>query len=203
MHESKPVTNIPAGHKRDEQLKINKDALDQKADTKAATLEVERIDPDAFRIDREIAAQFDELFVANQLPDYHYCWVNSQSDGGKQIRAKLAFKGWEIVHGDMPEAPDLKDAAGNRRLGDVLLMRIKKERYNALLHYQDELVLRQQQSITSNIKSLGDKYRGKGITVHDQIPDKMMKSMEASARGAMAARTQLDTNLRDGNIAGL
>src|SRR5579872_6467381 len=127
--EAPAATLPPAGHARRETLKQRKDNLEQIGEETFKSAEVEAANPDAYAIDRELASHFDELTVSEAHPGYVYIWVNYDTPTnmrGKMVREKLAQRGWEIVTGDDPEARELRDVTGNRRLGDVILMRIKK-----------------------------------------------------------------------------
>lgn len=129
-------STIPAGDARREAMRQVADDLAQAAEEQG--VEGGAIRPDAFEIDNEIAGHFNELEVTNALPEYEYCWVN-YNFGGRFIKEKQSHRVregsglqpvWEVVHGEMPEAPELRGIGADttRRLGDVLLMRARKDR---------------------------------------------------------------------------
>jgi len=198
----------PAGHQRDEELKRRADILAEEGEKRAKVEGVEAIDPNSLTLESELVSQMDELSVTNRQPGYEYCWVNFDSPSharGLMVKNKLREKGWEIVCGDMPEAIEVKDVAGNRRVGDVILMRIPKPLYDAHLRLERERAARMSGSSHSTLQELGEKYRGRGVIVHtpDNMDPNLLKTMESRARGAMAANQKLDQSLRDGRIDGL
>lgn len=198
----------PAGHARDEELKRRADTLAEEAEKRAEALSMSGIDADVLKIESELASQMDELYVTNRQPGYEYCWVNfdaPSSARGLMVKRKLAQRGWEVVCGDMPEAIEVKDVTGNRRVGDVILMRIKKEHFDKLKAAEEEYARSLSGAVHSNLQQLGEKYRGRGVIVHtpENMSPQLLKSMEARARGAMAANQKLDQSLRDGTVEGV
>lgn len=205
------ATLPPAGHARKETLAKRKDQLEEKADQMAGQVETGPINPKAFEVDRELAGRFDELQVVNADPGYAYKWV--QIDYPSNSRGKMArmetIQGWEVVTGDMPEAPDLKQADGTRRLGDVILMRMRRDRFERYQKEQADKRAHAQGAVTSGIKEMGDRYRKHGVVVHtaEDMPEHMKKAIEHPSpaavnamRGAMAAQGQLDENIRNGTL---
>ena len=196
----------PAGDMRRDELKRRADALDEQAETQSAAAEHYAADPKAFRVESELAQHFNELEVSNQDPAYAYCWVNSGSYG-RFIKMKLA-QGWEVVQGDMPEAVDLKGMGADttRRLGDVILMRIQKDR-KLLLDRQERAHRRAVESgVTSTLEELGQKYRDKGVIVHTDMAGSNPRLLDAMAKRAQArgivTRTT-DQMLREGRMPGV
>lgn len=197
-----PTTLPPAGHQRTETLKKRQDKLDEKAETQAAQLQTGTIDPEVLKAERELMNQMDSTLVTNADPGYHYTWVNFQSYHGWAVKSKLAFRGWEVVSGEMKEAVECRQVDGTRKLGDVLLMRISIDRYNILQALEAEDRNKFNQTPTSSLSALADKYRDKGLIL--RVNDSRdLKTMEARHRGAMAATEQFDKSLRDGSIPGV
>jgi hypothetical protein len=140
----------PAGDERREQLARNADALAEQQDALGQTTVT--VDPAKLKEDREILRYivndtFNQLDVENAQPGYRYCWC---PDYDQQIRAKQALTVkeipsqrtipvWDIVRGDMPESPSLKDVRTFRKLGDTILMRARDEIVQALDRYEREL----------------------------------------------------------------
>ena len=196
------VTLPPAGHARDEVLKKRQDQLEEKAETQAAQLQTGTIDPDVLKAERELLNSMDSTMVTNADPAYHYTWVNFQSYHGWAVKAKLAFRGWEVVNGSMPEASECKQVDGTRKLGDVLLMRISIDRFNILQALEAEDRNKFNQTPTSNLSALADKYASRGLIV--RVNDSRdLKTMESRHRGAMAAQEKFETGLREGTIQGV
>lgn len=200
----------PAGHARKEELKKRTDILEAKAAHDFAN--VEAIDPDAIEIERELAQHFNELNVANAEPGFVYKWVNYTSNGGIAIRQAIAPpERWQVVTGDMPEATDLKASDGTRKLGDVMLVRMPKKRYDILERLRAEKNARQQQGHESNLRELARR-NPKAVKVYgsEDMPESVTKRLtnpsQASInamRGAEAAQAQFEQNLRAGLVDGL
>ena len=205
------ATLPPAGHARKEVLKKRKDTLEHKAEEMAGQVEVGAIDPKSFEVSREIGGRFDELQVVGALPQYAYKWV--QIDYPTNSRGKMArletINGWEVVTGDMPEAPDLRQADGTRRLGDVILMRIRRDRFEKLQSEAEQRRVNVQRGVTSGLQEMGDRYRKHGVKIHtaENMPEHLKKAIEHPSpgavnamRGALAAQDQLDAGMRDGTL---
>lgn len=150
--EKRRPKDIPAGHERREASKRVKDQLDEEAEVLGDELGTMAIDPSKFAPDREILQILVSergQKISNELEDYEYCWVRYRSDrgpSGKAVDDKLIWEVqdpegggtvpvWEIVSGTMKEAIERRDANGYRVKGDCLLMRARKDRYDALMQY--------------------------------------------------------------------
>lgn len=73
----------------------------------------------------------DQFHVANPDPNYYYCWLNAKPDNLE--RMKNIF-GYEIVAAKHKEGALVPpNAAGERKLGDVVLARMPRERYEKLM----------------------------------------------------------------------
>ena len=103
---SADASQLPAGHARDEQIKVNADAnaqrIEQAADTSGS------INPAAFAPDREILAYTDGLEVTDRQPGFVYAWKlfdNPKSNVGYWVN-QAKVQGWQVVCGDMPEAKE-------------------------------------------------------------------------------------------------
>lgn len=198
----------PAGDARREELKRREDRLQEQA---AATYaNVEAIAPDAMAIERELAGAFNSLDVAAADPQFVYKWVNFVNNGGIALRTATAPpERWQIVSGDMPEAVDLRQVDGTRKLGDVILVRMPKQRYAILEKVRADKVARQGDSVVSELRNIAGKT---GIKVHtaEDAPEAIQKRIlhpSASAvnemRGRIAAEKQFDTALREGSLSGV
>lgn len=187
-----------AGFARDEELKQRADVLAEAIETE--TPEAYRIDPSKIDIEREIAALIDrnELEVEHRQPGFRYCWVNF-SQHGKMVMSKKR-EGWEVVAGNMPEAPELKFVDGTRHLGDVLLMRITEERAQILDLVDKYRRQRQQEGIISNLQSMADQTRG-GIVLHEN--DRMTEVAARRAAIQQQAFAGVDKMIREGSVPGL
>lgn len=77
----------------------------------------------------------DPFYVGNQDPNFYYAWINKKPENVE--RRKL--EGYEIVNsleGESALAPP--DALKERRIGDVVLMRMPRERYERILRRNQE-----------------------------------------------------------------
>lgn len=200
----------PAGYERDEVLKIRDELLTQEAEERSEREEVYALDPKAFKVENEIAQHFDALQVTSRQDGYIYNWANFMTRGGMYVQYKLAVTVngqplWEVVKGDMPECSGQRAADGTRRIGDVMLLRAKKERYE--IWWKNELVkrLRRKEGVTADLQELGEKYRSLGVIVKvgDEIGESTLRRMQnrASAQ-AIGARMQ-DKWLREGRMPGV
>ena len=82
------TTDMPAGDARREQQRVNADALAEEAETRAAQLERERMNPQALEPDREIRQHlvpFNQLAVTDAQPGYRYCWSNGRGRHSRNI----------------------------------------------------------------------------------------------------------------------
>ena len=196
----------PAGDARRDELKRRDDALAEEAETRSASAEHYAADPKAFRVESEIAQRFTELEVSHQDPMFAYCWVNS-GHFGRFIKMKSA-QGWEVVQGDMPEAIELKGIGADttRRLGDVILMRIQKDR-KLLLDRQERAHRRAVESgVTSTLEEMGEKYRDKGVLVHTNMAGtnpRLLDAMQKRAQAHGIAGRTTDQLLREGRMPGV
>ena len=196
----------PAGDARRDELKRRDDALAEAAETRAAEAGVSAVNPAAFRVESDLAQHFNELDVTAQDPAYAYCWVNS-GHFMRFVKMKLA-QGWEVVQGDMPEAIELKGMGADttRRLGDVILMRIQKDR-KLLLDRQERAHRRAVESgVTSTLDELGEKYRDKGVIIHtnmDAANPRLLKTMAQRAQARSIAGRTTDHLIREGRMPGV
>ena len=134
----------PKGYKRDEQTAKNADALAEEIEKKSEDFLA--IDPSKLEVDREIRYELDkgELDVTNADPSYVYRWVQCEHPSSNPARLvdmfrykSIKYNGqryptWQVVTGDMKEAPEKKTAMGTRKLGDCILMRCHKNTHEII-----------------------------------------------------------------------
>jgi hypothetical protein len=204
------VADMPEpGYKRDEEMARRKDDLEERAEKMADEQEVYAADPAAFTPDRDILSKLDQrmLAVSEKQAGYQYCWAYF-GQNGQQVWAKRAL-GWEVVSGPMPEAKEHKVEDGTRRIGDVLLMRCKMERFMELEKAAADAREAQELGITSTIRSLGERARRYGIKIHEDLsqvrvgPDTLMDVVEKRAGAYDVAEKQVDKMLRQGKVPGM
>jgi hypothetical protein len=199
----------PAGDARRDELKQREDVLAQEAEERAATLEIERIDPKVMRVDNEIASSFDqfnEIAVSNALNDeYEYCWVFAGRNS-YWVRWKSA-QGFEVVQNDMPEAQEHRGigADSTRRVGDTILMRIRKDRAARLRKAERERGAAREEGIDSTIMELGERARHLGVRV-SRLGGLSAAQQDIIAKRAQArqiASAQFSDQIRTGTVPGL
>ena len=204
---AQPDSLPPAGYERDEELKRRTDALEEAAEEQFS--DVGTIDPAALELDRELQDLIrghNALEVSHADPLYVYCWTYFGLNG--QMVWQKKAQGWEVVQGDMKESKEYKAEDSTRRVGDTLLMRMRRDRYAKLELAQKLVRERQELSVASEINELALKYRGRGIKVHtDQNATfasgkGMMDTIEKRAARQTALRT-VDKHLRQGTVPGM
>lgn len=201
---STPETNLPpAGHERREELKRRMDALTKEAEHIASEMEIEGINPKALDIDNEIADHFDPatsmLDVSDANPSYVYRWEQADlynRQGNIWVTTRKA-EGWEVVSGSDPEAKNCRQVDGTRRVGDAILMRIRKDRYIALELADRRRRLSRSESVSLKALEMAEKA---GIPVHDlsnaNTPKHILQFAEAQAAAATAARQTMVRHMR-------
>ena len=194
-----------AGHERREVLKRRQATLEEQIARLADKMQRGTIDAKELEICNEIASKTQYLSVSGAQSDYVYGWV-SKNRYGQHIQAAKA-QGWEVVQGDDTEALELKgmDGSTTRQLGDVILMKIKKDIYIVLKAQEQLKAKRVQQNSASTLVELGQKYAGYGFNVRPHHMDSFagpdIRSHRLSSHGT--AMQQLDAALRDGTVPGM
>lgn len=219
-----PNPNLPpAGYQRDEELKQRTDNLQQQGEMRVEQEQRFSIDPSKMAPIREIRHNMSALNVTNKVPGYEYCWVNFKTPvdtPGLAIQQKQSIEVynyqtrayepvWEVVHGGMPECINRKGIGADttRRLGDVLLMRAKKNAYDALIKYQGEQRGRQILADEATLMDLGEKANrkaGGGIIIHPQGHPQFMAS-RGTSQGIVnqaPAQDELNWQLKSGRLPG-
>ena len=170
----------------------------------------------------------DSLDVANKQNGYVYRWVNCtspQTNPGyfvmkaqaEQIYSPVAgyyVPVWEVVKGNQfPEAKSRMQADGTRRIGDTLLMRARRDYYEAVERHRENKRLVQKQEANFGMTRLAHQAerRGLGVAVHPDLsesrPDYMRaRTMASNARPQMSQQQpSMDTmerQIRNGGIPG-
>jgi hypothetical protein len=173
--QGKPVSDLPAGYKRDEALAQNKDRLQEAAEKQGDQIS---IDPKNMEVDREIryALEQDLLEVPNADPNYEYMWCQDQWPSNSKtllLRKKLAEHviingrrepAWQIVKGkEFKEAQDIMDVLGCRRIGDCILLRCRKDVYEVLQKEDRRKRDLRQLAPSENFMALGEKAKHLGV----------------------------------------
>lgn len=193
----------PAGDARRDEMKRRLEELQRmQADfERDFEGEIGAVDPSKLRVENEIAQHFDPstkmLEVTNADPDYVYLWEQADihnRHGGLWVTSRKAM-GWEVVEGSMKEARDKRAVDGTRRVGDVILMRIRRERYLALEEADRRRRIARSEGISLHVLEEAER---KGVRVHDledsRTPEHILRFAHAqAAAGEAARRTMVST----------
>lgn len=200
------VAELPEpGHERREVLKRRQATLEEQIARLSEKMLRGTIDAKELEICNELASKTQYLSVSGAKSEYVYGWI-SKNRHGQHIQAAKA-QGWETVQGDDPEAVELKgmDGSTTRQLGDVILMRIKKDIYIVLKAQEQTKTRRIQQNSASTLVDMGEKYRNRGFSVRpfgmDSFEGPEIRSNRISSHGT--AIQQLDAHLRAGTVPGM
>lgn len=72
----------------------------------------------------------DQFYVSEKDPGFHYTWLNKKADNIERMKMLYGFEIIGAKHDEVALAPP--NAAGERVVGDLVLARIPKERYEKL-----------------------------------------------------------------------
>lgn len=196
----------PAGDARREVLKARTDDLAEQAETLGA--DGGAIREDAFEIDNEIGAAFNEMDPPHKRADFRYKWVyvGAQGRGRGQSFVQAKTQGWMPVRHSDPDGKGMthcdSSAEGFVVVGDAMLMRIPLERYIAIRRRERDLVMRKELTIDAELRQ---KAEAAGVRAYDhdeliQVNQRWNSAMEARASAAMALKAEaqrLDKMIRN------
>ena len=200
---AKPQTepNLPAaGYERNEELKRREDNLQEQAETRASEVEVGAGSILDVKVENELASRFDELEVQGALPEYAYSWTPTHTTG-RFVQQKL-YKGWVIVQGEMPEAAALKGTDTTRKLGDVILMRIHKDKKAVIDRREEMKKIQQEEGVTSLLQELAERANTQ-IYEGDNISPDMLQRMQRRSEAQTRASKMKDRWIKEGRVPGL
>ena len=84
-------------------------------------------------------------------------------------------------------------------VGDVVLMRMPKDRFLMLKRRREERQRAMEASVTSGLRELGEQYRDRGIIVHTNVtPSELRQQLAANRAG-----TKVDQWIREGRMPGV
>ena len=216
--EEKPTPNLPpAGFERNEELLRRIDALEQKAEAQYADRGAVPHDHDALNPERNREIQHDihrgHMAIGFNHPIYVTKWVNYVNHNSFMVwQAK--DEGWKVATVDIfPEAADSGciRADNTIRVGDVLLMYIRKDDHFMLLERDKKKRLRQQYGIEVEIHDIARKhpsvFNSIGSTEDGGIDDRTLNVMERRASRQSAARQvaarHLGNKMKQGIVPGI
>lgn len=207
----------PAGHQRRETLKARDERLQIEAERIAEQIIRGSVDPSKLEIINDIASKTEQLNVSNPQPGFVYAWMSINQHGHHISR--MENLGWVVVQGDDPEALELKGSgrgAGvgspgtHRQLGDVILMKIPRERYLVLRAREIARTKQIQQSSAATLAALGEQFRGKGLIVKPfgmKAGDDFALAGPEIKPGRFTSRQKaldmVDSHLREGTVPGM
>jgi hypothetical protein len=198
----------PAGHGRDEALKLRAMTLEEEAEQLAEQMIVGEIPEKFQRLDREIVQKLEQLDVSDKREDMHYVWVNFVNDHGQHIERKKLV-GFEVVTGtgeDCPEGHELLTADGTRQIGDVLLMRVPRTRA-VFLKARERKIDLERRGVLRNPDALAEmafKHTGGRIKIHTQLSEEHKqiaeRRVEMRYQRMQQAYTRLGQQLEGGKV---
>lgn len=151
-------------------------------------------------IDREIAAVYDHTRVINPVEGYAYYWANERAAHGIDVTTHRTH-GYAVVQGDMPENPDDRDARNYRVVGDVVLMRITLDKFEALQARRQRARQAMLGSVDTNLNAMGHRMRGK-INVSELNPHQLQR-LATQAQAQQIAGAITERRFREGGVPGL
>lgn len=202
----------PPGDERQEVLKKRTDQLEEQIDQKSE--QSFAIDPSKMEPDNEILKDIDKGFLHPPCadPKFEYAWVqckHPEDHPSRMVETKLAEKvkvggkwirPWAVVMGDEPDAKGLKKSAENTcTIGDVLLMRCRKDHYALLEMAKRRKSLERQYGTDSSLVEVALSYNAAGgEAAYNKYKDDANFSLFSNE-----FKMKLDNALRTGNLPGM
>ena len=210
-------TLIPAGEQRNDAMKMIADELAEEAEDRASTEERFRLDPSRFRIENEIGSKASSLEVSYANPERAYCWARFKAENGVSqaehkrsltvgVRELATGKVWQeqiwhVVEGRDPEAIELKQVDGTRRLGDVILLWAKRVVHEAVQRVAEQ----KRQELYGKPKlaaqAFFEKTGIKVMTEADMANDPRYEKVAKHAEGFRRSNEVADAQVRDQLLA--
>lgn len=207
----------PPGYQREEEIKRREDGLQQEIERQASKIIMGTLDENAVKLRNEIASRTRFLTVSNADPNYKYAWISKNNH--LQHKQRFENQGWQTVQGDDPEAIELKGVGGvasgagapdtTRQLGDVILMKIPRDRYVMLEAEKHARTIQLHQSSAADLLSIAERYR-RYVNVRPYEMDGGLQGPEIQPRAftgnplvRKAAMEKLDRHMRAGTIPGM
>jgi len=198
----------PAGHGRDEAMKMRGANLEEEAELLAEQMIIGEI-PDKFqKLDREIVQRLEQLDVTEKRDDMYYVWVNFQNEHGLHVERKKLL-GFEIVSGrgeDCPEGHEMIGVDGTRVIGDVILMRVPRTRA-VFLKARERKADLERRGVLRNPEALAEmafKHTGGRIKIHTQLSEEHKqiaeRRVEQRYRHMEMAYARLGQKLEGGRV---
>ncbi len=201
----------PPGDERREKLAQREDALEKKAEELSEKMEAYSLDPSKLKVENELAQHFDfslktMLKVTNAKPDRAYCWANHSAQHGFDVTAKMSI-GWQVVKGNDPECEEHKGTDTTRRIGDLILMWMPKDRYERLESFRAEQRSRiyDSEALTQEMRDHARKHSGSFIVLPTAHSSKVGSAQEffGGPSPVHAQATEMLGNMLKEEIPGL
>lgn len=154
-------------------------------------------------IDRDIARVYDHTQVINPQPGRVYYWANERAAHGIDVTTHKT-DGYKVVCGDDPENPEDRDVRGYRTIGDVLLMWIPQEKYDALMERRRRARNALKGSVDSGLMELDEMSRRRNLNVRvSELSPFMVERAAKAAAAQQLAGAITESRLRRGAVPGL
>jgi len=205
----------PPGDVRRDVLKERQDVLEQRAEELAEERQVHSINPDALKVENELAQHFNYqegtmLYVTNARNDRRYRWANHASQHGIDVTKRMR-KGWQVVRGADKECEHVAAADVIRRIGVLMLLWTTPENYEKLERYEEhkrQRIYGKGGALDAEITDHAGKHPGAFVLRETQRSSKIGTAAEMLGRPGMSsgmahtAAQMLGEKLRD-EIPGL
>lgn len=208
----KPAFANPPGHSQDEERRERIDILEEKIEKLTAMLDITKIDGAKMKEvmnDREVADHLQQghLFVTNPNPAYMYSWKDYVHASGTMCWQAKAL-GWIQVGGDDPECSEHRKEDGSRRVGDVMLFKMRKDHHFIMQQEEEKKRNMRQYGVEATLEDMADRTEGIRFysTAQGGLPQAAELRMKNSAAAAGARRTAMkhvDGMIRDGTVPGM
>jgi hypothetical protein len=203
----------PPGYERNEELSRRADALEAKLEAlsngNGDNPEQHKIDLDNFKPDNEILQhlKYGNYPVQNKDELYTYCWVNRDIHGkygGVHVMRKRV-QGWQLCRYGAPEIAGVKNVDGTCIVGDVVLMKIRRDLYFKIHRQSQQEVTRRREGVTTGLRELGEQHAKHGVIVHtpEDIDDATLARMDRQASAKRQAVNTADKWIRQGKMPGV
>lgn len=145
--------------------------------------------------DREIQHDIEQdyMSIGTDHPLYAVCWVNYTNVNGQMVWNKKA-RGWRVATAlEFPDAKYLLREDNTIRVGDCLLMFIRKDYHLKFIRREEEKRLRQQYGSEAAITALAEKYPDTfaNVWIESQgevMPENIARRMQSRSRSAAARK---------------
>ena len=185
----------PPGDARRDALKARQENLDREKEKFDSQVELEAMTPESMEVIPEVAQQVHMLRLRNPDPEYDYCWANCRAANGIKVDMK-EVEGWEIVRSSHPESKGQRiDEFGRCRVGDAVLMRLRKDASLALKRRDRAKRLAMQAGVGSDLEALADKF---GVNARPLTPQEMQRMAAKQIAGQ-----RFNQMLRTGSVPGM